>query len=112
MEKMKLEYGRYYHIYNRGNNRENLFLSPRNYRYFLRLYGQHIMPVAETFAYSLLPNHFHFATRMRTEAEQEAFFKSGPAGCLTTFLSPTPAALTTRTAVQERCLNPHLSVRL
>jgi hypothetical protein len=74
MAKVKLEYGRYYHIYNRGNNRENLFLSSRNYRYFLRLYGQHIMPVAETFAYSLLPNHFHFSLRTRTEEEQEAYF--------------------------------------
>ncbi len=80
MEKAKLEYGRYYHIYNRGNNRENLFLSSRNYRYFLKLYGQHIQPVAETFAYCLLSNHFHVALRTRTEAQQEAFFnlESGP----------------------------------
>ena len=84
MAKVKLKYGRYYHIYNRGNNHENLFLGARNYRHFLGLYGQHIMPIAETFAYSLLPNHFHFALRTRTEAEQEAFFdlesglESGP----------------------------------
>jgi hypothetical protein len=29
-----LEYGQYYHIYNRGNNRENLFVEARNYPYF------------------------------------------------------------------------------
>ena len=78
MAKEKLQYGRYYHIYNRGNNRENLFLNPRNYRYFLRLYAEHIQPIAETFAYCLLPNHFHVGLRTRTEEEQETFFKSGP----------------------------------
>ncbi|HID28372.1 MAG TPA: transposase, partial [Desulfobacterales bacterium] len=31
-----LQFGQYYHIYNRGNNRENLFVEPRNYPYFLR----------------------------------------------------------------------------
>lgn len=74
MAKVKLEYGRFYHIYNRGNNRENLFLSARHYRYFLKLYGEHIQPVAETFAYCLLPNHFHFALRTRTAEEQEAYY--------------------------------------
>jgi putative transposase len=43
-----LEYGQYYHIYNRGNNRENLFVEDRNYRYLLRLYAQHIEPIANT----------------------------------------------------------------
>ena len=51
--------GEYYHIYNRGNNRENLFRQERNYDYFMRLYAQYIAPVALTFAFSLLPNHFH-----------------------------------------------------
>ncbi len=74
MAKVKLEYGRYYHIYNRGNNRENLFHGPRHYRYFLQLYAKYITPVADTFAYCLLPNHFHFGLRTRTEEEQEVFF--------------------------------------
>jgi len=30
--------GHYYHIYNRGNNGENLFFEERNYDYFLKLY--------------------------------------------------------------------------
>ncbi|MCA9918509.1 MAG: hypothetical protein KC445_11185 [Anaerolineales bacterium] len=75
-----LQYGRFYHIYNRGNNGENLFVQPRNYPYFLQLYAKHIQPVAETYAYCLLPNHFHFGLRTYTEAEQEAYFheKIGP----------------------------------
>jgi REP element-mobilizing transposase RayT len=70
-----LLYGQTYHIYNRGNNRENLFVESRNYPYFLKLYAKHILPVADTFAYSLLPNHFHFAIRTRTEEEQEAYWR-------------------------------------
>lgn len=70
-----LQYGCYYHIYNRGNNRENLFVERRNYPYFLKLYAKHIQPVADTFAYCLLPNHFHFAIRTYTEQEQEARFQ-------------------------------------
>jgi hypothetical protein len=30
--------GQYYHIYNRGNNGENIFLEARNYDYFFKLY--------------------------------------------------------------------------
>ncbi|HIE55089.1 MAG TPA: hypothetical protein EYP90_07910 [Chromatiaceae bacterium] len=70
-----LQYGRYYHIYNRGNNSENLFVQQRNYPYFLQLYAKHIQPVAETFAYCLLPNHFHFSLRTYTEEEQEAYHR-------------------------------------
>lgn len=70
-----LRFGQYYHIYNRGNNRENLFVEQRNYPYFLKQYTKHILPVAETFAYCLLPNHFHFAIRTRTETEQEAYWR-------------------------------------
>jgi putative transposase len=70
-----LHYGQYYHIYNRGNNRENLFVEQRNYPYFLKQYTKHILPVAETFAYCLLPNHFHFAIRTRTEEEQETYWR-------------------------------------
>jgi putative transposase len=60
-----LEYGQYYHVYNRGNNRENLFVEERNYAYFLKLYALHIEPLASTFAYCLLPNHFHFLVQIR-----------------------------------------------
>jgi putative transposase len=66
-----LEHGQYYHIYNRGNNRENIFVEDRNYRYFLKLYAKHIEPVADTYAYCLLRNHFHFLVRIKTVEEQQ-----------------------------------------
>jgi REP element-mobilizing transposase RayT len=55
----------YYHIYNRGNNRESLFHEERNYRYFLELYAQHVHPIADTFAYCLMKNHFHLLVRVK-----------------------------------------------
>lgn len=61
--------GQLYHIYNRGNNRENLFLETRNYDYFMRLYARHIGPLVETHAYCLLRNHFHLLVRVRPAVE-------------------------------------------
>ncbi|MFM7764457.1 MAG: transposase [Sphingomonadales bacterium] len=54
-----------YHIYNHANGRDNLFAESENYRYFLALYGKYIGPVAETYAFCLMPNHFHFLLRTR-----------------------------------------------
>ncbi|GIK42762.1 MAG: hypothetical protein BroJett011_65950 [Chloroflexota bacterium] len=66
-----LEYGHYYHIYNRGNNRENIFFEERNYHYFLKLYTKYIVPVADTYAYCLMRNHFHFLVRIKSVEELE-----------------------------------------
>ena len=60
-----LQYGKYYHIFTRGNNREDIFLEERNYRHFLQLYAKHIMPIADTYAYCLLRNHFHLLVRIK-----------------------------------------------
>lgn len=60
----KLLPGYFYHIYNRGNNRENIFFEEKNYFYFLELWSKYVFPVAKTFAYVLLKNHFHFLVRI------------------------------------------------
>lgn len=60
----KSSLGVIYHIYNRGNNRENLFIETRNYTYFMKLYARYIEPVVETYAYCLLRNHFHLLVRI------------------------------------------------
>ena len=61
--------GSYYHIYNRANGDENLFLSSSNYYFFLIKYQHYISPIAHTLAYCLMPNHFHFLVKIRTESE-------------------------------------------
>lgn len=54
-----LEHGFYYHIFNRGNNHENIFPQQRNYTYFMELWWKHTFPIADTLAFGLLRNHFH-----------------------------------------------------
>jgi len=51
-------------IYNRGNNREDLFRGDADYEYFMNLLEKYINPVAETFAWVLLKNHFHLLIRI------------------------------------------------
>ena len=70
MDKYPLQSGCYYHIYNRGNNKENIFREPRNYNYFLLLWKKYIEPVSLTFAYSLQPNHFHFLIFIKENIEE------------------------------------------
>jgi len=65
MTQSLLQFGIVYHIYNRGNNGENIFVEKRNYNYFLNLYGKYIAPIVDTFAYCLLKNHFHFSLRIK-----------------------------------------------
>jgi REP element-mobilizing transposase RayT len=55
----------YYHIYNRGNNRENIFCKEKNYNYFLKKYDYYLSEYTHTFAYCLLPNHFHLLVRVK-----------------------------------------------
>ncbi|MGD9406388.1 MAG: transposase [Anaerolineae bacterium] len=64
-----LRRGCFYHIYNRGVNREDIFRQERNYPYFLQLYAKHVASVADTYAYCLLRNHFHFLVRIKHEEE-------------------------------------------
>jgi len=63
----------YYHIYNCGNNGENIFFEERNYQHFLKLYIKHIYPVANTYAYCLMKNHFHLLVRMKPLEDLESF---------------------------------------
>lgn len=61
--------GNYYHIYNKGNNGENIFFDTDNYYHFLKLYAKYINPIADTYAWCLLKNHFHIAVRIKTSEE-------------------------------------------
>ena len=49
-----------YHIYNQGNNRENIFYEDSDYIEFLNLFRKYVLPNCEVLAYCLMPNHFHF----------------------------------------------------
>ncbi len=59
--------GSYYHIYNRSINRELLFREDENYRFFLRQYKHYLSDHVDTYAYCLMPTHFHFAVRIKED---------------------------------------------
>ena len=67
--KISLEPSQSYHIYNRGNNRDLLYREEENYHYFLQLAQKYIIPIADIYAYALLPDHFHFLVRIKDEEE-------------------------------------------
>jgi REP element-mobilizing transposase RayT len=57
--------GEYYHLYNRGVNRERIFFEPENYVFFLRRLREHLMPVLEVVAYCLMPTHYHLLVQVK-----------------------------------------------
>jgi len=61
--------GKYYPIYNRANGDEMVFRCKENYRFFLEKFNFYISPVADTFSFCLMPNHFHFLLRIKGEKE-------------------------------------------
>jgi len=68
MEKIDfLEPDYFYHIYNRGNNKENLFTEETNYFHFLKLLTIHISEIADVYSYCLLKNHFHLVIKIKSK---------------------------------------------
>lgn len=57
----------YYHIYNHGVGNRNLFKEPTNYEHFIHLYNKYIEPIADTFAWALMPNHFHVLVKIKED---------------------------------------------
>jgi len=61
--------GTFYHIYNHANGSENLFRVDENFRFFLQQWNKFIEPVAEMYAYCLMPNHIHVLIKTKNEKE-------------------------------------------
>jgi putative transposase len=55
----------FYHIFNRGNNKEIIFYNDENYAYFLKKFDHYLTNCLYVFAYCLLPNHFHFLIKVK-----------------------------------------------
>lgn len=69
MNPEKLKSGKFYHIYSHGTGNRNIFKEAKNYEFFLDLYDKYIIPVADTYAWVLMPNHVHFVVKTKTEEE-------------------------------------------
>lgn len=61
--------GNVFHIYNRTNNRELLFRSDENRRFFLQRFTHYLSPYLGTYCWCLLPNHFHFLIEVKSAEE-------------------------------------------
>ena len=62
---MKFQENSIFHVYNQGNNRDDIFFTKENYRFFKQKMKQHISPYADFLCYCLMPNHFHWLIYVR-----------------------------------------------
>ena len=68
----------FYHVFNRTNNRESLFIDDKDRLCFLKKYKQFMLPYVKTYCYNLLGNHFHLVIQVKRESEINSFIKSIP----------------------------------
>ena len=56
----KIDDNQLYHIYNRGNNKQHIFLCDEDYLFFLKRLDEYCKRYSiNKFAYCLMPNHYH-----------------------------------------------------
>jgi REP element-mobilizing transposase RayT len=70
-----LEESKFYHIYNQGNNSENLYHSEGNYRYFLKKLDWYLSDYIKVYAFCLMPNHFHLLVKVKALDELDENLK-------------------------------------
>ncbi|WP_027380221.1 hypothetical protein [Chryseobacterium daeguense] len=59
------EFESVYHIFSHVNGKELIFREKTNYLFFLKQLDKYIIPIADIYAYCLLPNHFHLLLRFK-----------------------------------------------
>ena len=64
-----LEYGKYYHIYNKGEKGISIFTEEKDYIHFLELMSVFLTPIADVYAYALMGNHLHLVVRIKDKYE-------------------------------------------
>ena len=63
----KFEEGKFYHVYNRSVDKQPMFKSADNYRFFLKKLNNYITEVLDVYAYCLLGNHFHLLVKVKED---------------------------------------------
>lgn len=82
-QKLYLENG-YYHIYNRGAGKSEIFLEDQDYRVFTHFLKKYLAPElkhslaseVKLLAYCLMPNHFHFFVHQISKDEMVKLMRS------------------------------------
>ncbi|HKC34620.1 MAG TPA: hypothetical protein VKB95_01115 [Chitinophagaceae bacterium] len=65
---MHLIQNEFYHVYNRGNNKQRIFFTHANYLFFLKKIREQLLPVSKIISYCLMPNHFHLIIMATSES--------------------------------------------
>ena len=65
----------FYHIYNRGINGEKIFEEEENYFFFMKKVFEYLNEICDLYAYCLMPNHFHFVIKIKSNKELIEFFE-------------------------------------
>lgn len=69
--------GNYYHVYNRGAHRDNIFRNDADYVFLLKYFKRDLEKCAITaIAYCLMDNHYHFLLRQDGETEISKFMQA------------------------------------
>lgn len=68
---MKFESGILYHVYNQGNDRQPIFFSKENYRFFMKKMAKHLTPHCHILAWCLMPNHFHWMLLVKSRETRQ-----------------------------------------
>lgn len=64
----------FYHVYNRGHNKQTIFYDARDYRRYLTRLGEYLKKHPVTLlAYCLMPNHIHMLLRQNGEEPIDRF---------------------------------------
>lgn len=67
MRRVIFEPGMFYHVFNRGNEKREIFFEAENYRFFLRRLDRAVQERgSRVIAYCLMPNHFHLLMQETT----------------------------------------------
>jgi len=73
---MLLEQNHIYHIYNQGNNRQQIFFNRENQLFFVQKMSDYLLPFCDIMAWCLMPNHFHWMVYV-CETEVEILAREG-----------------------------------
>lgn len=85
--------GEYYHLYNRGHDRERIFYERENFLFFLRRMRKHLLPVLDVVAYCLMYTHYHLLVQVKGAKTSEV--------CQTSEVSSSPPPSSVSNAMQR-----------